>query len=434
MSYVDPDVQELLDETMDPFLQNQSKIDAPLYGEKWLEHVPYKGRTMEVKIRAGHTSEIGTIQDGLAYDIEGARTGFSIINQTGSIVFGKLKMSMAEASQTHDSASVIDLVRETLTEFSETYLSFLDNQMIYGGVLEGSISADMVTAFGTGGAAGYDLLNAATESAPVVIPVGDPGKYQIGQAIESYSIVTATGVATLQARAIITAVTPNFDTGVHTISLYGLGVITATLAPAAGTTNPVQLCQRGAYASGSTTRVAMIGLAQACDASFDLYGFDRESKNWKPQSHDAGGGAITGSRLRRMAVQLSGQRAGGKKFALMNSDTLNTIHEEVVADRRITGVQFDPTDYNQTGSIGSMNFKIDDNMGSTELFIVDPDHVKLGVNQSLITDGEGAPGKDKGEMSWLPTPGEFNVETQKWAIHQLNVTRRSCLGSINNLG
>lgn len=434
MSLIDADVQELLDNTIQPYLEVQSKVEAPLYGEKWIPHDnSCKGRTMEIKIRAGKTSEVGSIRDGQDLDFDGKRTDFAIINQTPAIVFGKLKMPRGEANQTHDSASVIDLVKETLEEFSETYLSEVDLGMIYGGILEPSIDAAMVTALGTTGS-GYNLLNAATEAAPINLVVSDPGKYEVGQAVEFYSLVTATGVATLQARGLVTAVTPNFSSGTHTVSMYGIGSITASLVPAAGTTDPVQICQRGAYQTGTANRVAMLGLTQICDDSYDLYGYDRNLKNWKPQSHDAGGNPITGSRLRKMTVQLAGQKAGGKKFVLLNSDTLNTIHEEQLADRQINGVTFDPTDFNQTGKIGSMDFKVDDNMGSTELFVVDPAQIELGVFQSLITDGDGAPGKDKGEMHWRVSNGSFNIESEKWAIHQMKVKRRSSSGRITNLG
>ncbi len=433
MSLIDQDVQDILDDTLPDYLKSQSRISAPLYGEKWLNHVDQKGRTMDIRIRAGKTSEVGSIRDGQTLDFTGKRVSYADITQTPAIVYGKLKMARGEANQTHDTASAINLVRETLSEFAETYLSEIDLGMIYGGIYEGSLTADMVTALGTSGS-GYNLLLAATESAPITITVADPGRYEVGQALEFYSIVSGTGVATLQARAIVTDVTPNYSSGTHTVSMYGVSTVTPSLAPVSGTTNPVQICQRGAYESGTTNRVAMLGLAQVCDDTFDLYGYDRNLKNWKPQSHDAGGNPLTGARLRKMSVQLAGQKAGSKKFILLNSETLNVLHEEQLSDRQINGLQFDITDYNQTGKFGSMMFKVDDNVGSSEIFIPDPDDVELGVFQSLLTDGDGAPGKDKGEMHWETDPNSFNIVSDKWAIHQMKVSRRSSSGRITNLG
>jgi hypothetical protein len=435
MTLIDPDVQELLDNTMQPFLEQQSKIVAPIYGDKMIPHDnSCKGSTLEIKIKAGKTSEIGHISDGGAIDVVGRRVPFSIINQTPAIIYGRMRMPRGEANQTHDSKSVVDLVTETLEEFGETYLSEIGLGMIFGGIYEGSLTAAMVTALGTGGGAGYNLLNAATEAAPINFTVTDPGRYEVGQALDFYSIVTATGVATLQARAIVSAVTPNFASGVHTVSMYGSGEVTATTTPISGATNPVQVCQRGAYASGSATRQAMLGLAQVCDPSYDLYGFSSNLKNWKPQSHDASAGALTGSKLRQMHVQLAGQKAGSSKFVLLNSENLNSLHEEMVADRRIEGMQYDVTDYNQTGKIGAIPFKVDDNTDSTHAYFVDPADLELGVFQSVLTDGDGAPGKDKGKMHWQVDQTSFNIFSEQWAIHQMKCKRRSSLGQIYNIG
>lgn len=428
MTIIDPLIQSLMAETIQPVLEVQSKVEAPLYGQKWIPHDnSMSGRSMHVKIRAGKTSEVTHLKDGGAISVTGKRVNPADIQVLPTVVLGRMKMTRMEAVEVRGEASTINLVKETIEEFGETILSEIDLGMIYGGVYETSLTAGMVTALGTTGV-GYNLLNAATEAAPITLTVTDPGLFEVGQSLEFYSTVTATGVATLQARAIVTDVTANYQSGTHTVSMYGSGEVTATLAPVSGATDPVQICQRGAYDNGTANSNAMVGLNQICDASVDLYDYSAALNNWKPQEHNAGG-AISGALIRQMNVQLARQKASGR-FLLMNSDNQNALHTEALADRQITGMEFNLTDGNMTGKLGSLEFKIDDNMKSSSIFFVDPQNIKLGIFVPLLTDGDGTPGADKGAGHWQLTPNEFTVFQEKWTSHQMHVRRRSASGRI----
>lgn len=433
MTIIDPLIQSLMADTAQSVLEVQSKVEAPLYGEKWLPHDnSVSGRSMHVKIRTGKTSEITNLKDGGTIGVTGRRVNPADIQVDPAIVLGRMKMTRAEAVEVTGVAQTINLVRETIEEFGESILSEIDLGMIYGGEYEASLTAAMVTALTTGTL--YNNLNAATEAAPITLVVTDPGPYDVGQSLEFYSIVTATGIATLQARAIVTAVDADYAAGVFSVSMYGSGEVTAALAPISGTTNPVKITQRGAYVSGTVDTNTMIGLTQICDEDLDLYGYSRALNNWKPQQHDAGTSAPSGAALRTMNVQLARQKGAKGRFVLMNSDVQNALHTEALTDRQITGLEFNLTEGSMTGRVGNTDFKIDENCRSTSVFFCDPSSTELAVFVPLLTDGDGKPGMDKGSDHWQLTPGEFTIFQEKWTMHQLRCRRRSSSGRIINLG
>jgi hypothetical protein len=372
-------------------VNEQANNAAPLIGKGIIKKLNKPDKVGIVNIKAGELASVKFLADGATLPVGGDKLPV----QGTYLPVGLLeritipRMSAALASSTDDG---IDIVKEQMETAGKTL-----GRQLERGIFGSQIGSPTAT------------VNAASTT----FTVADVSPFRVGMAFEVYNGSTAiegTSEATLL-RVVSIAYS---ETGDSTITFSG--------SNAGG--NAVQWLTtytfhlRGSKDSGAQ----MVSLADVCGTS-TLYGVAATSNEWSGNV-DSTSQPLTAGLLRQAITTVVRRRGEKPGVIVSNRKNEERYSNGLLNNRRFMSGTMD--------AVGGGAFEIEgipwfttENIGDSELLMLNKDDLKLHVFRDFSPDFDGQASKGMNRSAMIVSDSSFVYDVQVWGAFNLRAERRN---------
>jgi len=395
----------------------QVNLASKLLDRKVLQEEKATGKVRIINVRSGVADAVGLISQsslqlpGQTGDSIGSGDAPTQLYAQPSLLAGQARIPYLSAKTVVKAADAVDLVMAELESVASSLGQYLGRALLNPILSTNSASLD---------------LNSAT-----TVTVYDRHAFRVGQLVDMFAASSGapTGSRILIGKITNVAATSGIA-GTLTFSVPSVIEQASNTRPASSTTAADGLCLvlHNSYGTSASATKQLFSISDAAGTSTSgLYGQTVSGADWAGNSSGSAA-AITPGRLRDF-MDVCKQRSGDRvHFIVMSQLQFAEFHEAVLANSSGAAVRmFAKGDEDMFGDVQDADLPFygakvisDSNCPNAEVYVLNKDHVKLGVWQPISHMN------DEQKVEATETKAEYLFKMA--GMQQLIVDRRNGLG------